>query len=100
MYCSLTMCSSFMPDFFWISFATYLRTFVRNKVKAVTKIWRGLERFLVSQPKFGSAGGSLADDRLQKCDTHFLMDFPIFTAIPNLPYPILRIFMRHLWTYA
>ena len=58
MYCSLTMCSSFMPDFFWTSFATYLRTFVRNKVKAVTKIWRGLERFLVSQPKFGSAGGS------------------------------------------
>ena len=46
------MCSSFMPDFFWTSFATYLRTFVRNKVKAVTKIWRGLERFLVSQPKF------------------------------------------------
>ena len=43
----------------------------------MTKIWRGLERFLVSQPKFGSAGGSLADDRLQECDT-------LFDGLPDL----------------
>jgi len=100
MYCSLTMCSSFMPDFFWTSFATYLRTFVRNKVKAVTKIWRGLERFLVSQPKFGSAGGSLADDRLQECDTHFLMDFPIFTRDPEPSISDFAHLYAHLLRYA
>ena len=39
------------PDFFWTSAGEsrpYLRTVVR-KAKAATKIWRGLERFLVSR---------------------------------------------------